>query len=125
MKIKSVTVAKIERDIYALIESGLKTLEVRDERIETPTVCFVDSETGEYLGAYLIRDIAEISLSHEYPHRDTWFEMLSFICSIPMQKAHELFDGALLHESTLYVHKLGEKLDIMDELFPRFEEEGK
>lgn len=123
MKLKSVTVAKIERDIYQLIESGEKKLEIRDEEIKTGIVCFVDSKTGKYLGSYRIGPHVEIYTGPEYSRRDMWYEVLSKVASIPESKAEDLFSEAFEYSRTLYIYELGEKVDIMGELFPKIEEE--
>lgn len=91
---RSVTVAKIRREYWQMIQDGCKRYEIRDSPVErtSSVFVFVDAESQEYLGCARITSETRFGGYDASPW--TW-NMLSQLSTIPVDELKELFSWML------------------------------
>lgn len=91
---RSVTVAKIRREYWQMIQDGRKRYEIRDSSVgRTSSVfVFVDAESQEHLGCARITSETRFGGYDASPW--TW-SMLSQLSTIPVDELKELFSWML------------------------------
>lgn len=107
---RSVTVAKIKREYWQMIQDGRKRYEIRSSLVESGSnvFVFVDADTREYLGCAHIKSETQFGGYDASPW--TW-SMLSQLCSVPVDELKELFSWMLgvkdaESEVDLYVYEV-------------------
>lgn len=107
---RSVTVAKIRRDYWQMIQDGRKRYEIRDSQVDS-TSCvfvFVDAESHEHLGCARITSETRFGGYDASPW--TW-SILSQLSAVPVDELRDLFSWMLGVENMesevdLYVYEV-------------------
>lgn len=91
---RSVTVAKIRREYWQMIQDGRKRYEIRSNAVacDSYVFVFVDADTREYLGCARITSETRFGGYDASPW--TW-DMLSQLSSVPVDELQELFSWML------------------------------
>lgn len=91
---RSVTVAKIRREYWQMIQDGRKRYEIRDSRVDywSHAFVFVDADSQEYLGCARITSETRFGGYDASPW--TW-SMLSQLSAVPVDELQELFSWML------------------------------
>lgn len=107
---RSVTVAKIRREYWQMIQDGRKRYEIRDSPVErtSSVFVFVDAESQEHLGCARITSETRFGGYDASPW--TW-SMLSQLSAVPVDELQELFSWMLgvkdmESEVDLYVYEV-------------------
>lgn len=107
---RSVTVAKIRRDYWQMIQDGRKRYEIRDSQVDrrSHAFIFVDADSQEYLGC--ARIISETRFGGYGASPWTW-GMLSQLSAVPVIELQGLFSWMLgvkdmESEVDLYVYEV-------------------
>lgn len=107
---RSVTVAKIRRDYWQMIQDGRKRYEIRDSPVDDTSSVFVfmDAESQEHLGCARITSETRFGGYDASPW--TW-NMLSQLSTVPVDELKELFSWMLGVENMesevdLYVYEV-------------------
>lgn len=113
MKFTRIITAKIEPDIYQLIEQGKKHYEIRDEDFDhADAIRYVSSADGRLLGMYAL-GLARTHLRDE--STDQWLIEASGLGRAQFDK---LFGQRQFKQiQFLYSAEIGRKLDNLDDLF--------
>lgn len=91
---RSVTVAKIRREYWQMIQDGRKRYEIRDSPVErrSHAFIFVDADSQEYLGCARITSETRFGGYDASPW--TW-NMLSQLSAVPVDELKDLFSWML------------------------------
>lgn len=107
---RSVTVAKIRREYWQMIQDGRKRYEIRDSPVErtSSVFVFVDAESQEHLGCARITSETRFGGYDATPW--TW-NMLSQLSTVPVDELQGLFSWILGVENMesevdLYVYEV-------------------
>lgn len=107
---RSVTVAKIRREYWQMIQDGRKRYEIRDSQVDrrSHAFIFVDADSQEHLGCARITSETRFGGYDASPW--TW-SMLSQLSTIPVDELQELFSWMLgvedmESEVDLYVYEV-------------------
>lgn len=107
---RSVTVTKIRREYWQMIQDGRKRYEIRDSQVDrrSHAFIFVDADSQEYLGCARITSETRFGGYDASPW--TW-NMLSQLSTIPVIELQELFSWMLgvpdaESEVDLYVYEV-------------------
>ena len=100
---RSVTVAKIRREYWQMIQDGRKRYEIRDSPVERTSCAFVfvDAESQEHLGCARITSETRFGGYDASPW--TW-NMLSQLSTVPVDELKELFSWMLGMESEVELY---------------------
>ena len=107
---RSVTVAKIRREYWQMIQDGRKRYEIRDSPVDrrSHAFVFVDADSQEHLGCARITSETRFGGYDASPW--TW-SMLSQLSAVPVDELQELFSWMLgvkdmESEVDLYVYEV-------------------
>ncbi|RYQ42253.1 hypothetical protein [Bifidobacterium pseudolongum] len=91
---RSVTVAKIRREYWQMIQDGRKRYEIRDSPVDrrSHAFVFVDADSQEHLGCARITSETRFGGPDASPW--TW-SMLSQLSAVPVDELQELFSWML------------------------------
>lgn len=91
---RSVTVAKIRREYWRMIQDGRKRYEIRSSQVDlrSRAFIFVDADSQEYLGCARIKSETRFGGYDASPW--TW-SMLSQLSTVPVDELQELFSWML------------------------------
>lgn len=105
-----VATLKIRPSIFELILSGIKQYEIRDSSLEDVNIiCYLDSDTGEFLGSYAVGAVNRVDRSTDKATID---------CSgVDAATFYDLFPSVSSGgPETLWIAQLQKPIDVCDAL---------
>jgi hypothetical protein len=114
MKTTTIITAKIKPGIYQMIESGEKTLEVRDDKYQgADAIRYVSSVDGRYLGTYRIDDTTSLPMDRQIDR-----EIARSAACVSKDTFDNLFTtDNFPPECPIEVALIGERIDDYQQLF--------